>query len=267
MWSQYLRLWRDWWSGLAREVGDLVGGPARVREKAVREVEELGLVVGRGARRARPGRRAPRTRVRGWIGELVAREVPRRQRHGRLQIAPPGLRGLAGQAEDEVDRDGVEAGRVGGLDGGPRLAARCGGGRGSAGRRRENDCTPRERVRTPRRRQAAQASGVTSSGLASRKTQGAGTASARCARQASSTRARSSGGSSDGVPPPKYTVSKGLRSGHARGREGHLGDQAVDEARPDGRGGAHHREVAVRADGRAEGDVEVEPGRARRHGS
>ena len=70
-------------------------------------------------------------------------------------------------------------------------------------------------MRTPSARHAAQASGVTSSGLASRKTHGAGVANARCARHASSTRASSSGGSCEGVPPPKYTVSKGRGSRHA----------------------------------------------------
>ena len=47
----------------------------------------------------------------------------------------------------------------------------------------------------------------------------------------------------------------------ARG-EGHLGDQVLDEALAGGDARAQHREVAVRADGRAEGDVEVEPGSA-----
>ena len=69
-------------------------------------------------------------------------------------------------------------------------------------------------MRTPSPRHAAHASGVTSSGLASRKTQAPG-ATFRCSRQAATTRARSSAGRSDGVPPPKYTVSKGRGSPHA----------------------------------------------------
>ena len=54
---------------------------------------------------------------------------------------------------------------------------------------------PDNRVRTPSARHAAQASAVTSSGLASRNIHGAGVANARCVRHASSTRASSSGGS------------------------------------------------------------------------
>src|SRR5207244_3508565 len=69
-------------------------------------------------------------------------------------------------------------------------------------------------VRTPSPRHAAQASGVTSSGFASKKIHGPG-ATGRFVRHASSTRARSSGASWDGVPPPKYTVSKGRGSRHA----------------------------------------------------
>src|SRR5882672_5236194 len=79
----------------------------------------------------------------------------------------------------------------------------------------EKDCTPRDSVRTPRARHAAQASGVTSSGLASRNTHGAGVSNGRCARHASSTRPSSSGDSCEGVPPPKYTVSNGLGSRHS----------------------------------------------------
>ncbi len=70
-------------------------------------------------------------------------------------------------------------------------------------------------MRTPSRRHPAHASGVTSSGLASRKIQGAGVANVRCERHAPSTRSRSSDGSSEGVPPPKYTVSKGPGSFHS----------------------------------------------------
>ena len=43
--------------------------------------------------------------------------------------------------------------------------------------------------------------------------------------------------------------------------ESHLGHQVLDEALAGGDAGLQHREVAVRADGRAERDVEVEPGR------
>src|SRR6185503_7389874 len=68
---------------------------------------------------------------------------------------------------------------------------------------------------TPSLRHAAQASGVTSSGFASRKIHGAGAANGRWARHASSTRPRSSAGNWDGVPPPKYTVSNGRGSRQA----------------------------------------------------
>ena len=74
-------------------------------------------------------------------------------------------------------------------------------------------------MRTPSPRHAAQASGVTSSGLTSRKTQASG-ATLRCSRQAATTRARSSAGSCEGVPPPKYTVSKGRASTHSRAARG-----------------------------------------------
>src|SRR6266540_1476689 len=80
----------------------------------------------------------------------------------------------------------------------------------------EKDCTPRDSVRTPRARHAARASGVTSSGLASRNTHGAGVSNVRCAPHASSTRPSSSADNCDGVPPPKYTVSNGRGSRHSR---------------------------------------------------
>src|SRR5262245_35801965 len=76
----------------------------------------------------------------------------------------------------------------------------------------ENDCTPSESVRTPSARHASHADAVTSSGFASRKTQG--DSNVRAARHASITRASSSGGSCEGVPPPKYTVSNGRASAH-----------------------------------------------------
>src|SRR6185295_6159758 len=66
-----------------------------------------------------------------------------------------------------------------------------------------------------RARHAARASGVTSSGLASRDTHGAGGAKARCVRHASSTRPSSCAFSCEGVPPPKYTVSNGSGSRHS----------------------------------------------------
>jgi hypothetical protein len=50
--------------------------------------------------------------------------------------------------------------------------------------------------------------------VASRKIQGV--ASASCERHAPRTRSRSSAGSSEGVPPPKYTVSNGRGSFHSR---------------------------------------------------
>src|SRR5260221_12757299 len=79
----------------------------------------------------------------------------------------------------------------------------------------EKDGQRRDRVRTPRARHAAQASGVTSSGLASRNPHGAGVSNVRCAAHASSTRPSSSADSCEGVPPPKYTVSKGRGSRHS----------------------------------------------------
>ena len=86
----------------------------------------------------------------------------------------------------------------------------------------EKDCTPRDSVRTPSARQAAQASGVTSSGLASRKTHGAGVANARCARHASSTRAELFGRQLRGRSPAEvHGVERPRVAPLGRG-EGHL---------------------------------------------
>ena len=104
----------------AREVGDLVRGVARVREEAVRDLEESGLLaLGHlGQLAALRGDAEARARV---DRELIAGDVARLERDGRRQLAPPRLRRLAGQAEDEVDGDGVEACGLRGLDRGPRL--------------------------------------------------------------------------------------------------------------------------------------------------
>ncbi len=120
MWSQYLRLWRDSWSRLrAKLETSYAGQPASARKRCVRSKRSACSSVGELGELA-PGGAHPEPRAR-VDGELVARQVPRRQGHGRRQLAPPGLRGLAGQAEDEVDRDGVEARGLCGLDRGPRL--------------------------------------------------------------------------------------------------------------------------------------------------
>ena len=122
----------------------------------------------------------------------------------------------------------------------------------------EKDCTPRERVRTPRSRQAVQASAVTSSGLASRKIQGRRERQVRAARaqHAREVLCRQQGGRSStevhGVEGPGI-------SPLVRGKR-HLGHQVLDEALPRRSARLQDREVTVRADGRAERDVEVEPG-------
>ena len=86
----------------------------------MRDLEERGLLaLGHlGQLAALRGDAEARARV---DRELIAGDVAGLERGGRRQLAPPRLRRLAGQAEDEVDRDGVEAGGLRGLDRGPRL--------------------------------------------------------------------------------------------------------------------------------------------------
>ncbi len=159
MWSQYLRLWRDSWSRLrAKLETSYAEKPASARKRCVSSKRTACSSSGSSESWPRCGAHAePRARV---DRELIARQVPRPERHGRRQLAPPGLRGLAGQAEDEVDRDGVEACGLRGFDRGPRLRPRRDGGRGS-GERRRRRTAPRGRgfaPRAPARRRTRRAS-------------------------------------------------------------------------------------------------------------
>ena len=91
------------------EVGDLVGLEAVLGQDGVGEAEELplGLLrqLAQPATTAHDGERRARL-----DGEQVAGEVLRGEGGGGFELAAPAIRPLPGQAVDQVDRDGLDAG-------------------------------------------------------------------------------------------------------------------------------------------------------------
>ncbi len=242
----------------AREVGDFVRWPARIREEAVRDLEERRLLfLGKLRELAVLCLHAePRARV---DRQLIAGQVLRLQRDSRGQVEPPVLHGLAPQAEDEIDRHRVEAGGQGRIDCGPRLSS-------AVTAAEETQRLVREGLDPER--QGAGAEGppigagfrchVLGVGLEEDPGRGGRECEVRAARvkHARELFRRQLRGRSaaevHGVERPRVAP---------RGRgERNLRHQPRGEALAGGGCRVHHREIAVRADRRTEGNVEVEPG-------
>ena len=126
----------------------------------------------------------------------------------------------------------------------------------------EKDCTPRDRVRTPRPRHAAQATGRHVLGVGLQEDPGR-----RRELQVLAAGVEHAcevpGGEERGCAAAEVHGVEGRGVRPRAGGEGHLGHEVIDEALPRRQPGAQDREVAVRADGRAEGNVEIEPGSPR----
>jgi hypothetical protein len=188
-------------------------------------------------------------------GELIAGDVVRLERDRLLQGAPPDLERLTRQPIDQIDRDRIEASRTGDLYAPPRLL-------GSMPAAEEPQGVGVERLNPERKEADAEIAPCANAlrvyifriglegdpgAVLNRKVSTGG-----CEDAGDILRRERRGGAAAEVDRVD-----GIKRGTVRGPERDLGNQVIGETPPPFRPAGQDREVAVRADGGAEGDVEI----------